>query len=226
MKSFKYDISKVFHARDKSVGFFFLDIVSYSKYISDEHYRKMVENSNIYFFGDGKFTALLTRKKNIKFFPGPRFMHYTLQNISSLVFIGPNELQIGSFRDKLSETFPTRDFNIKFISLPYKNHVNDFDLDEIICSLNELAITNVFVVLGCPKQELLILRLINSVNLDSFNFFAIGAGFSFYINEERKAPAIISSLYLEWLFRLILNPKKQFRKYTHVFEALIKSLKF
>jgi N-acetylglucosaminyldiphosphoundecaprenol N-acetyl-beta-D-mannosaminyltransferase len=67
-----------------------------------------------------------------------------------------------------------------------------------------------FVGLGCPKQEYWMaehLGKINSVML------GVGAAFDFHSGMKTQAPVWIQAMGLEWLFRLISEPRRLWRRY-------------
>lgn len=78
-------------------------------------------------------------------------------------------------------------------------------------SLKEAAPDIVFVGLGCPKQERLIVAL--RERLPGTWFMPCGISFSFLAGEVRRAPTIVQRLGFEWLHRLLQEPKRLFRRY-------------
>lgn len=75
----------------------------------------------------------------------------------------------------------------------------------------------IWVGLGCPKQEHWIAR--NKADLIPGAYFAIGAAFAFHAGKVRQAPSWMQKLGLEWLFRLLAEPRRLFRRYV-VFNSL------
>jgi N-acetylglucosaminyldiphosphoundecaprenol N-acetyl-beta-D-mannosaminyltransferase len=70
----------------------------------------------------------------------------------------------------------------------------------------------VWVSLGFPKQELFINLLHEKYSLKS-NLVGIGAVFEWVAGTKIKAPEFIANLGLEWILRLIQEPKRLFRRY-------------
>lgn len=70
----------------------------------------------------------------------------------------------------------------------------------------------VFVALSFPKQEQVIAGL-RSV-LPSAWFLGIGASLDFIGGAKERAPAWVIKLGLEWLFRLVREPRRLFRRYV------------
>lgn len=64
----------------------------------------------------------------------------------------------------------------------------------------------VLVALGIPEQELLIYN-----NLDKFNkgiFVGVGGSFDVLSGTKKRAPKIFIKLHLEWLYRILKEPKR------------------
>jgi N-acetylglucosaminyldiphosphoundecaprenol N-acetyl-beta-D-mannosaminyltransferase len=69
----------------------------------------------------------------------------------------------------------------------------------------------VFVALGSPKQESLIVRLRQS--MPSTWFLGIGVTFSFVAGELKRAPVWLQHVGLEWAHRLAQEPRRLGRRY-------------
>lgn len=84
-------------------------------------------------------------------------------------------------------------------------------IDRIELSLSEAAPDIVYVGLGFPKQERLIVAL--RTRLPRTWFVSCGISFSFLAGEVQRAPVMIQRLGLEWLHRLCQEPRRLFRRY-------------
>jgi N-acetylglucosaminyldiphosphoundecaprenol N-acetyl-beta-D-mannosaminyltransferase len=69
----------------------------------------------------------------------------------------------------------------------------------------------VFVALGFPKQDVLIKRLRRV--LPEASFIGVGISLSFVAGEITRAPAWLQRLGLEWLHRLVGEPRRLVRRY-------------
>ena len=78
-------------------------------------------------------------------------------------------------------------------------------------ALLEAAPDIVYVGLGFPKQERLIVALRRA--LPATWFVSCGVSFSFIAGEITRAPAIVQRLGLEWVHRLAQEPRRLFRRY-------------
>lgn len=68
----------------------------------------------------------------------------------------------------------------------------------------------VFVALGCPKQELWMARQQDKLQAV---MIGVGAAFGFHSGEVKQAPRWVMALSLEWLYRLITEPRRLWKRY-------------
>jgi N-acetylglucosaminyldiphosphoundecaprenol N-acetyl-beta-D-mannosaminyltransferase len=76
------------------------------------------------------------------------------------------------------------------------------------------SFNHVFVGLGFPKQERLSLDLIEAMGTDPKPLFSLlGASFEFYFGTKTRAPRWIQKLGLEFLHRMLSEPKRMLKRY-------------
>jgi N-acetylglucosaminyldiphosphoundecaprenol N-acetyl-beta-D-mannosaminyltransferase len=81
------------------------------------------------------------------------------------------------------------------------------DEQEIINRINAASPTLLFVAYGAPKQDLWIDR--NLKKMPSVKVaMGIGGAFDFITGKQKRAPSLMRSLGLEWLWRLIREPRR------------------
>ncbi|HUP74782.1 MAG TPA: WecB/TagA/CpsF family glycosyltransferase [Acidimicrobiales bacterium] len=68
----------------------------------------------------------------------------------------------------------------------------------------------VWVGLGTPRQDLFVDRF---RDLAPATFIAIGAAFDFHAGTKRQAPRVVQRFGFEWLFRLITEPRRLWKRY-------------
>ena len=96
---------------------------------------------------------------------------------------------------------------------------NEDECQEIVDIINKSGANVLVVGVGAPKQEKWIVKYEKSmpnVNL----FMALGATIDFEAGKIKRAPALMRKLHLEWLFRLLKEPKRLWKRY------LLESLPF
>jgi N-acetylglucosaminyldiphosphoundecaprenol N-acetyl-beta-D-mannosaminyltransferase len=84
-------------------------------------------------------------------------------------------------------------------------------VDRIEQTLVAAAPDIAFVGLGFPKQERLIVSLLQ--RMPATWFVPCGISFSFLAGEVRRAPVVLQRLGLEWLHRLAQEPRRLCRRY-------------
>ena len=70
----------------------------------------------------------------------------------------------------------------------------------------------VFVILGCPKQELWMHRMRSRVPR---LLLALGGALPTVLGLQKRAPAWMQKLMLEWVYRLIQEPGRLWRRYLY-----------
>jgi N-acetylglucosaminyldiphosphoundecaprenol N-acetyl-beta-D-mannosaminyltransferase len=68
----------------------------------------------------------------------------------------------------------------------------------------------VFLGLGCPRQEVWAYEYRDLLNMP---ILAVGAAFDFFAGNLSQAPKIMQDTSLEWLYRLIQEPKRLWQRY-------------
>lgn len=92
-----------------------------------------------------------------------------------------------------------------------------FENDPLECAkiieiINNSGANVLAVGVGAPKQEKWIIKYRSSLS-EIKTFFAIGATIDFEAGSLRRAPAWMSSAGLEWLYRLLSEPGRLWRRY-------------
>lgn len=84
--------------------------------------------------------------------------------------------------------------------------------ERIISAIRSSGARFVWVGLGCPKQERWLSE--HRDRLPPAVYFGIGAAFAFHAGRVRQAPGWMQRLGLEWLFRLLVEPRRLLRRYV------------
>jgi len=91
---------------------------------------------------------------------------------------------------------------------------NNSEMATMINTLVDAQPDIVFVALGSPKQELLIDRI--KKTLPHAWWLGVGISFSFVCGHVKRAPMVLQSLGLEWVHRLVQEPRRLFKRYVVV----------
>jgi N-acetylglucosaminyldiphosphoundecaprenol N-acetyl-beta-D-mannosaminyltransferase len=85
------------------------------------------------------------------------------------------------------------------------------DNRNVLAKINAYAPHILFVGMGMPRQEIWILE--NQRDIQANAIFPAGALMDYLAGEIPTAPRWIASIYLEWLYRLVSEPKRLWRRY-------------
>ena len=89
----------------------------------------------------------------------------------------------------------------------------DAQEDEAVCAMiNAAGADIVWVGLGAPKQERWMAEHQGRIN---GLMIGVGAGVDYHAGKLSRAPQWMQRSNLEWLYRLLQEPKRLFRRYLH-----------
>jgi N-acetylglucosaminyldiphosphoundecaprenol N-acetyl-beta-D-mannosaminyltransferase len=84
------------------------------------------------------------------------------------------------------------------------------ELDAIAARITACGAQICFVGLGCPRQETFVAAMRDRLQMPAL---AVGAAFTYLSGELREPPAWMRRNGLEWLWRLVLEPRRLWRRY-------------
>jgi N-acetylglucosaminyldiphosphoundecaprenol N-acetyl-beta-D-mannosaminyltransferase len=164
---------------------------------------------------DGAPVAWLMRKSGVdaqQRVPGPDLMwrYFAAAALygESIFLLGGSVDTLARLRARIEATFP----GLRVIgthSPPYRA-LNDEEDAALVQMLNDSGATTVWVALGCPKQEIWMAEHRDRVRAV---LIGVGAAFGFHAGTLRRAPAWMQRLSLEWLHRLLSEPRRLWRRY-------------
>lgn len=182
---------------------------------ADEEYRK-IQNSAFLALPDGSPLALVQRLRGYKEaeqVPGPDLMpalwRETENTEISHYFYGSTQETIDALQKKLKEKYP----GLKIVGMesPPFRPLSEEEDQEVIKRINASGASIVWVGLGAPKQEKWMYD--HQGKIDAL-MLGVGAGFDFHAGTVKRAPAWMRNHYLEWLYRLIQDPKRLWKRYV------------
>lgn len=130
--------------------------------------------------------------------------------------VGSNSSAVGIVRNKFDIK------NIDFCSPPVGFINNREECNEITRSIKSFSPDLIVLAVGSPRQEQLALKLRN----ENVNALAIcvGASIDFISSDVKRAPEIYQKCSLEWLYRMMQEPRRLFVRYSVCFFRLLKIL--
>lgn len=122
----------------------------------------------------------------------------------TIYLFGSKQEIIDSMKDVLKEKYP----NLKLVGSS-NGYVQD--KDKVFEEMSKLKPDIILVALGIPLQEKLIYKHLSL--FDKGIFVGVGGSFDVISGHKKRAPQIIIKLNLEWLYRIICEPKRLKRFY-------------
>ena len=133
------------------------------------------------------------------------------ENKNRVMFMGSSEKVLELISKKAAEVYP----NIEVVtySPPYKPEFTDEDNCDIIEAINEANPDLLWIGMTAPKQEKWTYSHWNELNIHC-HVGTIGAVFDFFAGTYKRAPQWWQAHSLEWLYRLVKEPKRMWRRYV------------
>jgi N-acetylglucosaminyldiphosphoundecaprenol N-acetyl-beta-D-mannosaminyltransferase len=208
-------IENIINKQSKS-RLYSIDLTNFSTAFFDDNYLQLLKSSEIHCVDSSWLPSILDFKYDLK------IKHSSLTDIFDNLIVNENykHLILGGPQVKLERLSTNSKFlktNMDFYELPFVS-VDKFNYKKISNKINKEKYDFIWVSLGAPKQEIFINKLFPLIDRG----IVCGCGYIIDIySGTRRAPLFIRRLRLEWVFRLLQNPKKQFRRVLSIIKFLI-----
>ena len=181
-------------------------------YSGNEELKKISQDGLGYPDGIGAVIAL--KRKGLEFairIPGSELWLDIVAELSlekSFYFIGSTQEVIDEVVHRLKANFP----GINIVG--HRNgYLKDKDIEILEEDIKRTKPDVVFVAQGSPRQERLMKRLQSSHNAI---YMGLGGSFDVFTENVKRAPRIFRENGLEWLFRLLSQPKRIKRQWVYI----------
>jgi len=185
-----------------------------NKIFSDKEYHKILRDEIDYIFPDGIGINIACNiiktplKENIN---GTDMLPYicesAVENKYSIYLLGGKPGIAATMKQRLEDKYP----KLKIVG---ENH-GYFDKTEtnsnIIDNINRVKPNIVLVAFGVPIQEKWFVQNIEKLNCNII--MGVGGLFDFYSGNIKRAPVWMREMGLEWIFRLMQEPGRMWRRY-------------
>lgn len=182
----------------------------------DKEYRR-VQNSAAMALPDGQPLSIVSRRRGFtqaKRVPGPDLMPAILALSQEKgyrhYFYGSTDSTLAELRKVLTRRYPKLQIAGMY-SPPFRTLTKEED-EEIIRRINDSGADFVWVALGAPKQEIWMYEHRHKVK---GLMLGVGAAFDFTAGTTKRAPMWMQKLCLEWVFRILRDPKRMLPRYLN-----------
>jgi N-acetylglucosaminyldiphosphoundecaprenol N-acetyl-beta-D-mannosaminyltransferase len=124
-------------------------------------------------------------------------------------YLGASKSTINKIKIKISKNYPA--VKCEGYSPVYKEDFTYPDTQRMIKAVNDFEPDILFIGMTAPKQEKWSYE--NKQRLDVKTIVSIGAVFDFFSGNVKRAPKLFRIIGLEWLYRLLLEPNRLWRRY-------------
>lgn len=178
-------------------------------------YQEIINNGYLA-IPDGKPLEIIGRIKGnneISRLFGPsvmeNFINWGRSDRLTHFFFGSSEENLNKLRAVIESKYPGTEI-VGMIAPPYKP-IELWDNEQFIDEINNAKPDFIWIGLGAPKQERWMFA--NYKKIDKGILFGIGAGFDYLAGNTKHAPQWMKNASLEWLYRLVQEPKRLWKRY-------------
>lgn len=181
-----------------------------------EWFRNFINHSQVVFC-DGfgvKWTAHYLKGKKLQRFTPPDWFGRLADECASqgfsMFFLGTGQEVVERAAATMKKTYP----ELKIVGVHhgfFDKNVMSFESQEVLARINALRPDILAVGFGMPTQEKWILENWNELNVHVV--FPVGAFFDYLAGEVVRAPRWMTENGLEWLGRLIIEPRRLWKRY-------------
>ena len=180
----------------------------------DPTYRK-IQNSGIMAIPDGGPLSSFGNRRGISRMArttGPDLMKEIFQRSVQTgykhYFFGSSDETLRRLKENLLRKYPGISI-VGTYSPPYRP-LTDTEDSRIVSTINAAEADFVWVGLGAPKQEQWMYAHQGKIR---GLMIGVGAGFDYFAGNIKRAPVWMQTHNLEWLYRLIQEPRRLFKRY-------------
>lgn len=141
----------------------------------------------------------------------PKYCEYHKDDDTKIFLLGAKEGVGEEAKRRINEKIG-REIVVDTYSPPFGFEKNEAECEHIVEKLSKSSANVVLVGLGNPKQTKWIYKYKDRLpNIDVY--LALGATIDFEAGNIKRAPVIFQKLALEWLYRLIKEPGRMYKRY-------------
>lgn len=190
---------------------------SYNLTRQDKEFAKALHNSHV-LLPDGisiVYAKRILDGERIEKIAGFDFFQYSMTRLQKrgagkVFFLGSSNNVLQLIKEKALKDFP--ELEIHTYSPSYKPKFSKEESNQMIEAVNNIQPDVLFVGMTAPKQEKWVDE--HYEKLQCGHIGSIGAVFDFYAGTINRAPKWWIDNGLEWLYRLLKEPKRMARRYV------------
>ena len=188
---------------------------SFVKALDDNEFRTALERSDI-LLPDGEGICMALNRwggKKVGKIAGDDLHRFLLEKVSAhngkVYYMGSTESVLSKISERLGNEYP--DLTVRTHSPSFCEKLSDEESKSIINDINAFSPDVLFVSMTAPKQEKWVELHRDKLTTPKV-IASIGAVFDFYAGTVKRAPQWAVRMKLEWLFRLLKEPRRMWER--------------
>lgn len=184
----------------------------------DNEFKGALKSSDI-LLPDGVAITLASNwlyGKKIRKIAGADLHEFLLRRLNmqkgSCFYMGASNSTLEKIEERLAREYP--DIRVGSHSPPFKKEFTKVENTEILTAVNAFQPDVLFVGMTAPKQEKWTMKHKDDLTVNG-PICAIGAVFDFYAGTVSRPNKVWQDLGLEWLGRLLKEPKRMWKRYIY-----------
>ena len=204
--------------QDKKVWIMTVNALMFMEYLKNDIYTQAIKKAS-FSVPDGIGVVKYLKKNGYKTdrCPGIETMDFLCKLAShkkyTVYLLGSRGDTVSIAAQKLMETYGIT------VAGFHDGYFSSSEETDIVNDINSKNTDLVFVGMGIPKQEEFILRNFDYLNVKAI--MGVGGSIDVFAGQVKRAPIFFQKLGMEWLFRMIEDPKR-FRKLPDLINFYIK----
>ena len=127
-----------------------------------------------------------------------------------VMFLGSSDAVLNLIRQRVAEKYPK--IEVDTYSPPYKPVFSDEENEAMISAINHSNPDLLWIGMTAPKQEKWAYTHLDRLDVHC-HIGTIGAVFDFFAGTVKRAPERWQRVGMEWLYRLLSEPRRMWRRY-------------
>ncbi len=202
------ELLKVFNEPKQNLLLTYFNQHCYNLYTNTPEYKYIIdEKFNTYLDGIGVFLALkFLNFQDVQKFNASdlneKILEYLIETKRKIYLIG------GNFIEEDVKNFEKRGLNVCGYQHGYFTIEKE---EEILINVQKTNPDVIIVGMGVPRQEIFSAKL--NDYLENKKIICVGNFLEFYIGKVKRIPKPLRNIGVEWLFRLITEPRRLWNRY-------------
>lgn len=206
------------HTRDKKKkAYYAINADCMLHYWNDEAYRNIINQRENLIYVDGMGVIYAQRFLNIPtaaeriattdLFPALMAELNERKSPFKIFLLGGKDDTAEKVRKNFSKKYP----NVEFVGTYNGYFDKKEESKKIISHINDLEVDILFVGFGNPLQEKWVDEHFHLI--EASTVLTCGGLFDYYSNHVKRAPIAMQKIGFEWLYRLLQEPKRLYKRY-------------